>query len=33
MNTELGVPLSPDVDLDEFLQSLKKVVDPAAPQQ
>ena len=33
MYTELGVPLSPDVDLDEFLQSLKKVVDPAAPQQ
>ncbi|MET0193871.1 MAG: cadherin domain-containing protein, partial [Hyphomicrobiaceae bacterium] len=32
MNTELGVPLAPDADLDEFLQSLKKVADPASPQ-
>ena len=32
MYTDFGVLLRPDVDLDEFLQSLKRVADPAAPQ-
>jgi hypothetical protein len=32
MYSDLGVPLAPDADLDEFLQSLKKATDPAPPQ-
>ena len=32
MYTDPGVPLRPDADLDELLQSLKRGVDPAAPQ-